>query len=147
MRVVYFSVIRDVLCESVEFEWPVDYVILWVQYRCSEYQESKEIRMKRKRKSFVKKFNWFLLISGSSLILAWRSWLLIYVSSLGHDKHGIKYIYIYIYTRIPLFQLNFYVVQKYHWTLYLIKTKFENNLVKICVKLHVKCLQNRILSY
>ena len=106
MRVVYFSVIRDVLCESVEFEWPVDYVILWVQCRCSEYQESKEIRMKRKRKYFVKKFNWFLLISGSSLILAWRPWLLIYVSSLGHDKHGIKYIYIYIHEDSP-FSIEF----------------------------------------
>ena len=126
------------------FEYSVDALnIEWENL----YQESKEIRMKRKRKSFVTNFNWFLLISGSSLILAWRSWLLIYVSSLGHDKHGIKYIYIYIYKRIPLFQLNFYVVQKYHWTLCLIETKFENNLVKIYLKLHVKCLQNRILSY
>ena len=30
MEVVYFSVIRDVLCESVEIEWLVDYVIPWV---------------------------------------------------------------------------------------------------------------------
>ena len=55
MRVVYFSVIRDVLCESVEFEWPVDYVILWVQCRCSEYQESKENKNEKKEKIFCKK--------------------------------------------------------------------------------------------
>ena len=35
---VYLKVLRDVLCESVDIEWLVDYVILWVQCRYSECQ-------------------------------------------------------------------------------------------------------------
>ena len=41
--------------------------------------------MKMKRKAFVKKFSWFLLISGSSLILTCWSWSQIWVSVLGRD--------------------------------------------------------------
>ena len=41
------------------------------------------------------------------------------------------YIYIYIYMRIPLFELDFYLIQKYLLTLQLIEIKLEDNLVKI----------------
>ena len=41
------------------------------------------------------------------------------------------YIYIYIYMRIPLFELDFYLIQKYLLTLHLIEIKLEDNLVKI----------------
>ena len=57
----------------------------------SLYHLSKETKMKRKRKSFVKvfkKLSWFLLISGLGLILACRSWSQIQVPGLGHDRYG-----------------------------------------------------------
>ena len=41
------------------------------------------------------------------------------------------YIYIYIYMRIPLFELDFYLIKKYLLTLQLIEIKLEDNLVKI----------------
>ena len=46
MEVVYFSVIRDVLYGSVEFEILMDYIIPWVQCKCSEYQVRKFISRK-----------------------------------------------------------------------------------------------------
>ena len=41
---VYLKVLRDVLCESVEIKWLVDYVIFWVQYRYSDYQVKSDIK-------------------------------------------------------------------------------------------------------
>ena len=46
-------------------------------------------------------------------------------------KKAYIYIYIYIYMRIPLFELDFYLIQKYLLTLQLIEIKLEDNLVKI----------------
>ena len=57
MKVVYLKVLRDVLCESVDIEWLVDYVIPWVRCRCSEYEVkklyhlSKEAKMKMRREA------------------------------------------------------------------------------------------------
>ena len=52
------------------------------------YHLSKETKMKRKRKAFVKvfkKLSWFLLISGLGLILACQSWSQIRVPGLRRD--------------------------------------------------------------
>ena len=43
-KVVYLKVLRDVLCESVEIKWLVDYVTFWVQYRCSDYEMKSDIK-------------------------------------------------------------------------------------------------------
>ena len=57
MKVVYLKVLKDVLCESVEIEWLVDYVILWIQCRYSECQVKCYIKKKiskneKKKESF-----------------------------------------------------------------------------------------------
>ena len=76
---VYLKVLRDVLCEIPNLNnWWI-MLFFGVHYKCSEcssemlYHLSKEIKMKRIRKAFVKvfkKLSWFLLISGLGLILA-----------------------------------------------------------------------------
>ena len=54
MKVVYLKVLKDVLCESVEIEWLVDYVILWIQCRIlwmsSEMLYKEENKQERKEK-------------------------------------------------------------------------------------------------
>ena len=47
----------------------------------------KETIMKKKEGSFCKKFSWFLLILGLSLILVCQSWSQIRVSGLGCDTN------------------------------------------------------------
>ena len=52
-----------------------------------------------------------------------------------------------IYKRVPLFGLDFYVVQKHPLNLSLTGKKLENSPVKIYLQLYLEYLQNRILSY
>ena len=62
MGVVYFSVIRDVLCQSVKFKRVMDCVIPWIKCRWFECQVENVISRKQKNKNEKKEENFCLKI-------------------------------------------------------------------------------------